>query len=57
MAENKKYVELLRHQKYDKLDLGKKIPIEKSNLPFQTIETVNKPRIKGGITTSLFHED
>ena len=57
MAENKKYVELLWSQKYDKLDLGEKIPIEKPNLPFQTVETVNKPRIKGGITASLFPED
>lgn len=46
MAENKKYVELLWHQKYDKLDLGEKIPIEKPNLPFQIVETVNKPRLK-----------
>ena len=57
MAENKKYVELLWHQKYDKLDLGEKIPIEKPNLPFQTVETINKPRIKGGITAPLFPED
>ncbi len=57
MAENKKYVELLWYQKYDKLDLGEKIPIEKPNLPFQTVETVNKPRIKGGITAPLFPED
>lgn len=47
MAENKKYVELIWHQKYDKIELGEKIPIEKPNLPFQTVETVSKPRIKG----------
>ena len=46
MAENKKYVELIWHQKYDKVELGEKIPIEKPNLPFQTVETVNKPRLK-----------
>ncbi|MDI3480273.1 MAG: adenine-specific DNA-methyltransferase [Rikenellaceae bacterium] len=48
MAENnnKKYVELLWSQKYDKIDLGEKIPIEKPNLPFQVVETVNKPRLK-----------
>lgn len=46
MAENKKYVELLWHQKYDKIELGEKIPIEKPNLPFQTVETVNKPGLK-----------
>ena len=58
MAENdKKYVELLWSQKYDKFDLGQKLAIEKPNLPFQTVETVNKPRVKGGITASLFPED
>ncbi|MHA2620992.1 MAG: site-specific DNA-methyltransferase [bacterium JZ-2024 1] len=57
MAENKKYVELLWHQKYDKLELGKKIPIERLNLPFQIVETVNKPRIKGGFTAPLYPED
>lgn len=46
MAENKKYVELIWHQKYDKIDLGKKMPIEKPNLPLQTVETVNKPSKK-----------
>ncbi len=57
MAENKKYVELLWAEKYDKFDKGEKIPIEKPNLPFQVVETINKPRIKGGITTTLFPED
>ncbi|MCK4395849.1 site-specific DNA-methyltransferase [candidate division WOR-3 bacterium] len=57
MANNKKYVELLWHQKYDKFDRGEKIPIEKPNLPFQVVETVNKPRIKGGYAISLFPED
>lgn len=57
MAENKKYVELLWYQKYDKLELGEKTPIEKPNLQFQTVETVNKPRIKGGIDASLFPEE
>jgi DNA modification methylase len=46
MTENEKYVELLWSQKYDKIDLGEKMPIEKPNLPFQTIETINKPRLK-----------
>jgi len=44
MAENKKYVELIWHEKYDKLDLGEKKPIERPNLPFQVVETINKPR-------------
>jgi len=57
MAENKKYVELIWHQKYDKIEKGEKIPIEKPNLPFQVVETVNKPRIKGGYDASLFPED
>lgn len=54
---NKKYVELLWAGKYNKIDLSEKMPIEKPNLPFQTIETVNKPRAKGGDSLSLFPED
>lgn len=46
MPENKKYVELLWHQKYDKIELGEKIQVEKPNLPFQVVETINKPRLK-----------
>jgi adenine-specific DNA-methyltransferase len=46
MAENKKYIELLWAEKYDKYEKGEKIPIEKPNLPFQVVETVNKPRLK-----------
>jgi DNA modification methylase len=46
MADNKKYVELLWAEKYDKYEKGKKRPIEKPNLPFQAVETVNKPRLK-----------
>ena len=57
MAENKKYVELVWHQKYDKIEKGEKIPIEKPNLPFQVVETMNKPMIKGGYDASLFPED
>ncbi|MEM4058659.1 MAG: site-specific DNA-methyltransferase [Thermoplasmata archaeon] len=57
MTENKKYVELLWAEKYDKFEKGEKLPIEKPNLPFQVVETINKPRIKGGITVSLFPED
>ncbi len=53
IAENKKYVELLWYQKYDKVELGEKIPIEKPNLPFQVIETINKPRLQ----PSLYPED
>ena len=58
MAENdKKYVELIWNRKYEKIELGEKIPIERPNLPFQIVETVNKPRIKGGELQSLFPED
>jgi len=35
MAENKRYVELLWTEKYDKYEKGKKIPIERPNLLFQ----------------------
>jgi len=56
-TDNKKYVELLWSGKYDKIELGQKTPIEKPNLPFQTVETVNKPRIRGGIDTPLFPEE
>ncbi|MCW3133564.1 MAG: hypothetical protein N2V78_04465 [Methanophagales archaeon] len=41
--DNKKYVELLWHSKYDKINLSKKTPIERHNLPFQVVETINKP--------------
>ncbi len=57
MVDNKKYVELIWAEKYAKFDKGEKIPIEKPNLPVQVVETINKPRIKGGITAPLFPED
>jgi len=59
MASNKKYVELLWAEKYDNYEKGEKMPIEKPNLPFQVVETVNKPRIKGGYIdpSLLFPED
>ena len=46
MDENKKYVELIWPQKYDKIEQGEKLPIERPNLPFQIVETINKPRLK-----------
>ena len=55
MADNKKYVELLWAEKYDKYEKGEKKPIEKPNLPFQAVETINKPRLKeleGGLFDS-----
>jgi adenine-specific DNA-methyltransferase len=57
MEENKKYVELLWYQKYDKINLGQKTPIERPSLPFQIVETINKPRMKFGFTASLLPED
>jgi adenine-specific DNA-methyltransferase len=49
--ENKKYVELIWYGKYDKFEKGEKLFIEKLALPFQVVETINKPRwkdIEGG---------
>ena len=57
MEKDEKYVELLWHDKYKKIELGHKAPIDYTNLPFQVVETVNKPRSKGGINTSLFPQD
>jgi len=57
MAEDRKYVELIWYQKYDKLEKGERLPIEKPNLPFQVVETVNEPRIKGGYGHPLFSEE
>jgi adenine-specific DNA-methyltransferase len=57
IAANKKYVELLWVEKYDDYEKGEKIPIERPNLPFQVVETVNTPRIKSDSdtpTTSFF---
>ena len=39
MENNKKYVELLWANKYDKFEKGERVPIEKPNLPFQVVET------------------
>ncbi|MEM0136009.1 MAG: site-specific DNA-methyltransferase [Thermoplasmatales archaeon] len=57
MDKDEKYVELVWYDKYKKMELGRKTPLEYPNLPFQGIETVNKPRIKGGVNSSLFPED
>lgn len=46
ITDDKKYVELLWVEKYDRYEKGEKIPIEKPNLPFQVVETINEPRIK-----------
>ena len=57
MEKDDKYVELLWHDKYKKMEFGHRTLIDYPNLPFQVVETVNKPRSKGGINTSLFPED
>lgn len=46
MPENKKYVELIWADKYARMSLEEKNPIERPNLPFQVVETVNEPRAK-----------
>ncbi|HEK85776.1 MAG TPA: site-specific DNA-methyltransferase, partial [Candidatus Aminicenantes bacterium] len=43
---NKKYVELIWADKYDRFEKGEKTPLERPNLPFQVVETINKPRLK-----------
>jgi len=53
---NKKYVELIWPDKYDRFEKGQKTPIEKPNLPFQVVETINKPRIKD-LESGLFDPD
>ncbi|RZB28786.1 MAG: hypothetical protein AEth_01788 [Candidatus Argoarchaeum ethanivorans] len=53
MADNKKYAELIRAEKYDRYEKGEKMPTEKPTPPFQVVEIVNKPRIKGGYTALL----
>jgi len=58
----KKYVELLWADKYNKFERGERLPIEKPNLPFQVVETINRPRLKdleGGLfdSSQIFPED
>ena len=43
---NKKFVELIWQGKYKEFELKEKISIERPNLPFQVIETVNESRMK-----------
>lgn len=62
MENNKKYVELLWADKYNKFERGERLPIEKPNLPFQVVETINRPRLKdleGGLfdSSQIFPED
>ena len=57
MPDDNKYVELIWSRKYDRVVKGEKIPVERHNLPFQVVETVNKPRVAGGVQTALFPDD
>ena len=52
-----KYVELIWAGKYNKLDKGAESIVEKPNLPFQVVETVNKPRAQEAFESSLFPEN
>jgi len=56
MPNDKKYVELIWADKYDKHEKGEPAPTERPNLPFQVVETVNKPRQKD-IEDGLFDAD
>lgn len=64
MENNKKYTELFWNGKYSEswlkefFELRRKatINIERPNLAFQTVETINQPRVKGGAQKSLFPE-
>ncbi|BCS90798.1 MAG: modification methylase MjaII [Candidatus Micrarchaeota archaeon] len=52
-----KYVELIWNGKYDDVKLGNRTQIDYPDLPFQRIETVNKPRAKGANQNYLFPEN
>jgi len=56
MKNDKRFTELIWAGKYDKVELGEGAPIERPNLPFQVVETVNEPRLKGGLKKSLLPE-
>ena len=55
-SNNKKYVELIWADKYDRFEKGEMTPIERPNLPFQLVETINKPRLRD-LETGLFDPD
>ena len=60
MEKNKKYVELIWNGKYGKLEKGDRLPIERPNLPFQIVETINKPRLKDieeGLYKGIFYPE
>ncbi len=63
MENNKKYTEFLWNGKYPEnwfkefFELIKKttINIEKPNLAFEKVETINQPRVKGGAQKLNYH--
>jgi len=57
MKNDKRFTELIWAGKYDKAELEGKAPIERPNLPFQVVETVNEPRLKGGLKKPLLAEE
>lgn len=57
MKNNKKFTELIWAGKYDSVEVGERAPIERPNLPFQVVETVNEPRLKGSLAPSFFSEE
>jgi len=54
---DEKYVELIWAGKYESIQKGRAYPLEKPNLPFQPVEAINIPRVKGGYQQNLFDED
>jgi len=57
MKSDKRFTELIWAGKYDRAELEGKAPIERPNLPFQVVETVNEPRLKGGLKKPLLTEE
>jgi len=57
MKNDKRFIELIWAGKYDRAELEGKAPIERPNLPFQVVETVNEPRLKGGLSKQLLGEE
>lgn len=57
MKTDKRFTELIWAGKYDKVEMEGKAPVERPNLPFQVVETVNEPRLKGGLAKPLLGEE
>ncbi len=48
-----KYVELIWSDKYDRIEIGERAPVERYNLPFQVVETAGNPRVTCGVQLSF----